>query len=93
MLGESIAVSAPAVPGTWTVELGGIGSLSGVALDPLGLTNGIAAPIVPVDVDIEFSRVDGFTGLPDIAGHPAKGFIEKAVAERLLDAQCKRFQS
>lgn len=91
VLGESIAVSAPAIPGTWTVELGGIGSFSGVALDPLGVTNGIAAPVVPVDVNIEFFRVDGFTGLPDIAAHPAKGFIEKAVAERLLDAQANGF--
>ena len=86
VLGQNIAVTAPAVPGTWTVEAGGIGSVSGVALDPLNVTNGTAAPL-PIDVDINFFRVDGFTGLNDVAGHPAQAFIERGVASRLLDAQ------
>lgn len=86
LLGEAIAVTAPAVPGMWTVEIRGIGSVSGVALDPLRVTNGAAAPGF-VDVDVDFIRIDGFTGLQDIAGHPAKGFIERAIAERLLDAR------
>jgi len=87
VLGQNVAVTAPAIPGTWTIELGGIGSVSGVALDPLGVTNGYAVPVVTADVGINFFRVDGFTGLDDIANHPAKAFIEKGVAERLLDAQ------
>lgn len=86
LLGPSIAVTAPARPGLWTVEIRGIGSVSGVVLDPLGLTNGTAVPGT-VNVDVSFFRVDGFTGLNDIAGHPAQGFIERAVAERLLDAR------
>ncbi len=90
VLGQNIAVTAPATPGAWTVEVSGIGSVSGVALDPLGLTNGTALP-TPVDVDIEFFRVDGFSGLNDVAGHPAQGFIEKGVAERLVDAQAGGF--
>lgn len=84
-LGERIAVTAPAVPGVWTVEIRGIGSVSGVVLDPLGLTNGTAVP-GNVAVDVDFNRIDGFTGLNDIAGHPAQGLIEHGVAERLLDS-------
>ena len=92
VLGQNIAVTAPAVPGEWTIELGGIGALSGVALDPLGVTNGVAVPVTPVDVDVDFNRVDGFTGLDDVAGHPARGFVEAAVAERLVDARRSGFR-
>lgn len=86
LLGPSIAVTAPAVPGEWTITISGIGSVSGVALDPLGLTNGTAAPGT-IPVDVSFMQVDGFFGLNDIAGHPAQGLIEHAVAERLVDAR------
>jgi serine protease AprX len=84
LLGPSIAVSAPATPGTWTIQARGIGAVSGVSLDPLGLTNGTGLP-GSITARIGFMRVDGFSGLDDIAGHPAQGLIEKAVAERLLD--------
>lgn len=84
LLGPSIAVSAPAVPGEWTIEVSGIGAVSGVALDPLGLTNGTAVP-GEINAQISFMQVDGFEGLDDIQGHPAQGFIERAVANRLLD--------
>jgi len=87
VLGESVAVTAPAVPGTWTLSLGGIGSVSGIPLDPVGVTNGTAVPVVPVDVDIEFNRVDGYSGIDDVTSHPARSFIELGVAERLLDSQ------
>ncbi|MBY6204464.1 S8 family serine peptidase [Halomonas denitrificans] len=86
LLGPSIAVTAPAVPGDWTITVRGIGSVSGVALDPLGVTNGTALPGT-VEADVDFMRVDGFTGLTDVAGHPAQGFIEFAVANRLADSR------
>lgn len=86
LLGENLAVTAPAIPGQWTVSVSGIGSVSGVSLDPLGVTNGLAAPGT-VSVNIQYNRIDGFTGLNDIDGHPAQPFIERAVAERLLDSQ------
>lgn len=86
LIGENIAVTAPAVPGTWTIEVRGIGSVSGVVLDPLGLTNGTAAPGT-VNARVDFIRVDGFTGLNDIAGHPAQGLIERAVAARMADSR------
>jgi subtilisin family serine protease len=90
LLGPKIGVTAPAVPGTWTVEIRGIGSVSGVALDPLRLTNGTALPdTIPVDID--FFRVDGFSGLNDVAGHPAQGFIERGVSERLIDSRAGGF--
>lgn len=86
LLGPSIAVSAPAVAGEWTIQVRGIGSISGVAVDPLGLTNGVALPGT-VDTSVSFMQVDGFTGLNDIDGHPAQGFIEQAVASRLVDSR------
>ena len=84
LLGPSIAASAPAKPGVWTLTVRGIGSVSGVALDPLGLTNGTAVPAT-INVRLKTWKVDGFSGLADIAGHPAEGMIEFAVRERLVD--------
>ena len=89
LLGSSIAVTAPAMPGEWTIEARGIGAVSGVALDPLGLTNGIALP-GSVTASVDFMRVDGFTALNDIQGHPAQGIIETAVARRLVDSRNQR---
>lgn len=86
LLGPSVAVTAPAMPGTWTVEARGIGAVSGVTLDVLGLTNGIGLP-GSIDVDIQFLKIDGFSGLDDIAQHPARALIERAVNERLLDGR------
>jgi len=88
LLGPSIAASAPAKPGVWTLTVRGIGSVSGVALDPLGLTNGTAVPGT-INVRLKTWKVDGFTGLSDISGHPAEGMIEFAVRERLVDGLAK----
>jgi subtilisin family serine protease len=88
LLGPSIAASAPARPGVWTLTVRGIGSVSGVALDPLGLTNGTAVPGT-INVRLKTWRVNGFTGLSDISGHPAQGMIEFAVRERLVDGLTK----
>jgi serine protease AprX len=84
LLGPSIATSAPAKPGVWTLTVRGIGSASGVALDPLGLTNGYAVPET-IDVHLKTWKVDSYNGLTDIAGHAAEGMIEFAVRERLVD--------
>ena len=86
VLGQNIAVSAPGVAGTWTVTVRGVGSVSGVALDPLRVTNGYGVPGT-VDVTVRQLRTDGFSGLADVAGHPARGFIEYGVSHRLLDAK------
>jgi hypothetical protein len=85
-LGPRIGVTAPAVPGEWTIEIRGIGSVSGVALDPLGLTNGSAVPGT-IHVDTSFVRIDGYTGLNDINSHAAKGIIQRAITERLMDGR------
>ena len=86
LLGPSIAVTAPAVPGEWTLSVGGIGAVSGIAVDPLGLTSGIAVP-GNISASVDFMRIDGFSGLDDIQGHPAQGIIETAVAHRLVDGR------
>ncbi|CAN5712318.1 hypothetical protein BH23PSE2_BH23PSE2_10280 [soil metagenome] len=84
VLGPNIAVSAPGVAGTWSLTIRGIGAVSGTALDPARVTNGYGLPGA-VDVNVKQVRTDGFTGLADIAGHPGRGFIEFAVANRLVD--------
>jgi serine protease AprX len=83
-LGPNIATSAPGVPGTWTLTVRGIGSVSGTALDPVGVTNGYAAPGT-VTANLKLLRSAGYDGIDDVAGHPARGFIELAVRERLVD--------
>jgi serine protease AprX len=55
-------------------------------VDPAGVTNGYGVPGT-VDVNVRQLRTDGYTGLGDIGGHPARGFIEYAVSNRLLDAR------
>ncbi|MGH8251653.1 MAG: S8 family serine peptidase [Steroidobacteraceae bacterium] len=84
LLGPSIAASAPAKPGVWTLTVRGIGSVSGVSLDPLGLGNGTAVPGT-INVRLKTWKVNGFSGLADIVGHAAAGMIEFAVRERLVD--------
>ena len=84
VLGENIATSGPGVPGTWQLTVRGIGSLSGVGVDPLGVTNGTALPGT-IDGTLQFLRTSGFTGLSDVHGHAAQAFIEFAVSNRLID--------
>lgn len=84
LIGPSIAAAAPARPGLWKLTVRGIGSVSGIALDPLRLTNGTALPDT-INVRLKTFKVDGFSGLSDIVGHPARGLIEFAVRERLVD--------
>ena len=86
VLGQNIAVSAPGVPGTWTVTVRGVGSVSGVALDPLRVTNGYGVPGT-VDVTVRQLRTDGFNGLADVTNHPARGFIEYGISNRLFDGK------
>ena len=90
LLGEIAGVSAPGMEGTWTVSVSGIGSVSGVPVDPLGVTNGVAAPGT-VEATVSLVETSGFEGLDDVAGHPAQGFIEAAVIERLADGVNRRF--
>ena len=88
-LGSTVVASAPGKPGTWKVTVRGIGSVSGTALDPLGVTNGYAAPGY-VDGTITMLDSAGYLGMDDIAGHAAKGAIEYAVAHRLVDGYSDR---
>jgi serine protease AprX len=58
--------------------------LSGTGLDPLKVTNGYAAPGT-VTGEVSFLNSGGYTGLNDIADHPARQAIQFAVANRLVD--------
>ncbi|WP_234996225.1 S8 family serine peptidase [Pseudidiomarina planktonica] len=90
VLGSSVGTSAPGMPGTWKVYVRGIGSVSGVSVDPTGLTNGIGLP-GSVDVSIRLLETNGYDGIDDAAGHPGRAFIEYAISERLMDAEADGF--
>jgi serine protease AprX len=79
-----ITTGAPGKPGVWTVTVRGIGSVSGVALDPAKVTNGYAAPGT-VNVNVSYLPSGGYTGMDDVANHPALQAIQFAVAYRLVD--------
>jgi serine protease AprX len=83
-LGSTVTASAPGKPGVWKIKASGIGSVSGVGLDPTGSTNGIAAP-GQISGTITLLDSAGYTGLDDIANNPARGAIEYAVSHRLVD--------
>jgi serine protease AprX len=84
ILGEIAAVVAPGEAGTWTYSVSGIGGVSGQDVDPLGVTNGYAAPGT-IDATISLVLTGGFSGINDLAGHPARAFVEAAVLDRLAD--------
>jgi serine protease AprX len=84
VLGDTVTTGAPAKPGVWRVTVRGIGSVSGTDVDPLNVTNGYAAPGT-VTGQVSFLNSGGYTGLNDIATHPARQAIEFAVANRLVD--------
>ncbi|RDZ26109.1 S8 family peptidase [Lysobacter silvisoli] len=84
VLGDTVTTGAPGKPGVWKVSARGIGSVSGTGLDPLKLTNGYGLPGT-VSGQINLLRSGGYTGLSDIASHPARQAIEYAVAQRLVD--------
>ncbi len=79
-------VSAPAQPGTWKISGYGLTSLSGVTLDPVGVTNGPGLPET-LSGEISILNSGGFDGMDDVAGHPAQGAIERAISERLMDSE------
>ena len=91
VLGQNIAVTAPAESGNWTLKANGIGGISGVGVDPVGATNGYAAP-GEIDVTIKIVQTDGYSGLGDTEQHPARSFIEYAVSEQLVDATKNGFK-
>ncbi len=84
ILSANVAASAPGIPGTWTLTTRGIGSVSGVSLDPLGVTNGAAGPST-LDIRLQRFTAKPAVGLDDIKGHSEQANIEFAVTKRLVD--------
>ena len=74
---RTVAVANP-IPGEWVVELRGLKG------DPLNPTDGAALPEV-VSGKVKLVNVLGYTGLNDIAGHPAESSIKLAINSRLAD--------
>jgi serine protease AprX len=73
---RTVSVTSPTA-GVWKAEIRG---LKGNELNPIG----VALPET-VNGTLSFSKVSGFSGLNDIAGHPAAEAIKMAVNERLVD--------
>lgn len=90
VLGSSVGTSAPGMEGTWKVYARGIGSISGLSVDPAGVTNGVGVPGT-VDVNIRLLETNGFNGIADTANHPARSFVEYVVSEQLMDGQPSGF--
>ena len=84
VIGDTITTGAPGKAGVWQITVRGIGSVSGTALDPAKVTNGYAAPGT-IAGEITFLKSGGYTGMGDVANHPARQAIEFAVANRLVD--------
>jgi serine protease AprX len=85
VLGSTVSASAPGKKGTWKISVSGIGSVGGVALDPLRVTNGVSLPGV-VSGTIAFTNSAGFSGLNDVPASSAyRGAVEYAVSHRLMD--------
>ncbi|MCC2605201.1 S8 family serine peptidase [Planctobacterium marinum] len=91
VLGSSVGVSAPGMAGPWKLYSRGIGSISGVSVDPVGVTNGIGVPATNT-VNIRLLETAGFAGIDDTQNHPARPFVEYVVAEQLMDAKKQGFK-
>ncbi|MDQ3206332.1 MAG: S8 family serine peptidase [Pseudomonadota bacterium] len=89
VLGDTVTTGAPGKAGTWRVTVRGIGSVSGTGLDPAGVTNGYGLPGT-VNGEVSFINSGGYTGMSDVARHPARQAIEFAVANRLVDGGSDR---
>lgn len=90
-LGSKVGVSAPGVAGQWKLYSRGIGSISGLAVDPAGVTNGVAVPST-TDVSFRLIRTTGIEGIDDSVGHPAQAFIEYVVKNQVMDATANGFK-
>lgn len=64
------------MPGTWTLSIE-------------GLQGSLATPET-IQGEIVLKQSSGYTGLNDIAGHPAESSIQLAVSERLVDSKNTR---
>jgi serine protease AprX len=88
-IGDTVTTGAPGKPGTWRLQVRGIGSVSGTDVDPLNVTNGYGLPGT-VTGNITMLRSGGYTGMDDVGNHPARQAIEFAVANRLVDGYSDR---
>ncbi|MCW8092603.1 S8 family serine peptidase [Alteromonas sp. ASW11-130] len=90
VLGSAVGTTAPGMAGTWKLYSRGIGSISGVSVDPLGLTNGVGIP-ASIDVTIRLLETAGFEGIADTQGEPSRPFVEYVTARHLMDATSQGF--
>jgi serine protease AprX len=90
-LGTSVGTIVPGMPGEWKVYARGIGSVSGLVVDPAGVTNGVGAP-GSFDVNIRLLESQGINGIDDTENHPVRPFAEYVVNSHLMDATANGFE-
>lgn len=91
VLGANVAATAPGMAGTWTVRMRGIGSVSGVAVDPTGMSNGVSPPST-AEVKVEQFLAGTPVGVDDVVGHPLEQEVLFAVSRRLVDGAGAKFE-
>ena len=84
LLTNFVGITAPAIPGIWTVEV--VGTQDGFTSN----YNGVAAPD-SVNVEVKQYAIDGYTNLEDVQSHAGRKFVEYAVAEELIDGKANGF--
>jgi serine protease AprX len=77
VLTNVVGATAPGMPGTWTVEVGGL--------------FGVAALPDTIDVNLKQYAIESYTNLADVQGHPGQKWVEYAVALELMDGQSGGF--
>ncbi len=91
LLGSSVGTAAPGMAGQWKLYSSGIGSVSGISVDPLGVTNGVGIPST-TDVNIRLLETSGYMGIDDVVGHPSQSYVEYVIANELMDATTDGFK-
>lgn len=91
LLGSSVGTAAAGMEGEWKLYSSGIGSVSGISVDPLGVTNGIGIPST-TDVNIRLLETSGYVGIDDVDGHPSQSYVEYVIANELMDATTDGFK-
>lgn len=90
-LGTRVGAVAPGMQGEWKLYARGIGSISGLSVDPAGVTNGVGAP-GSFDVNVRMLRTVAHTGIDDTQQHPVRPFAEYVINRQLMDATDNGFK-
>lgn len=86
VLGFFVGIVVLGMLGIWKLYSCGIGSISGVLVDLLGVINGVGIFGIN-DVNICLLVILGYIGIDDVVGYFVKFFIEYVVVNELMDVK------